>query len=168
MKTDQRIIMRQLVDWRAAMIAGIISGLFAFFLHITLSAFLLDSPWVFLRITASLLLGKNVLPPPADFSWGFFLTAAGIHIVLGLIYASLIAVVIHQWGILISFLGGALIGLALYTINFYAFSMLFPWFYAFRSWAFLVVHVLFGAMAGSVYELLEVEKYVEIKQKVKR
>lgn len=164
MNEKQKIMVRQLVDWRAAIISGIFSGLAAFCLNILLSSLLLDSPWVFVRIIASLILGKGVLPPPVDFTWGIFISAAFLHLFIGIIYTCLVAVVIHQWGIIISFIGGALLGLAFYTINFYAFSILFPWFYAFRNWAFLVTHVIFGALAGSIYELLEVEKFIPIKQ----
>ncbi len=162
MNESKPIKVRQLVDWRAAGISGILSGAFALLLNIILSSFLLDSPWVFIRIIASLLFGRSIMPPPAGFSAEALLAAAGIHLLLGLLYSAIIAIVIHQWGILISFFGGAALGLAFYTINFYFFTIAFPWFYAFRSWAFLVTHILFGAFAGSVYEWLEIEQYVEI------
>ncbi len=167
MDTKSGIKVRQLIDWRAAAIAGIISGFIALGMNILLSALVLDSPWVFIRIVSSLIMGKTILPPPVEFSSVIFLAALLIHVALGLIYTALIAAVIHQWGILISLAGGALMGLAFYTINFYFFSLLFPWFFAFRNWGFLLTHVVFGAIAGGIYEWLEVEKYVEIREEVK-
>ena len=67
---------------------------------------------------------------------------------------------IYRWGLIIGFFGGGLLGLALYVINFYSLSYFFPWFYAYRSWVMVVSHIVFGALAGGLYELLEVEEYV--------
>lgn len=162
MKEIRNIKVRQLIDWKAALIAGFIGGIISLFSNILISSYLLDSPWLFMRIIASVLMGEGVLPPPADFTWPVFLTGLGIHLVLSLVFACVIAAVVHQWGILISFLGGALLGLAFYAINFYTLSLLFPWFYPFRNWIFLLLYVLYGALTGGVYELLEVERYIEI------
>ena len=163
MKSIRNIKVRQLVDWKAAMAAGLAGGLVSFTSNILLSSWVLGSTWLLTKIIASILLGEAMLPPPADFSWPVLFSSLLIHLLLSVIFASLIAIVVHQWGIIISFLGGAMMGLAFYTIAFYTFSILFPWFFAFRSWIFLVMYVLYGAFTGSVYELLEVEKYVEIK-----
>ena len=164
MKSTRNIKVRQLVDWKAAFIAGLAGGFISMITNIFLSSRLLESPWLLIRIIASILLGEGVLPPPADFSWQIFLASFFIHLLLSVIFAGLIAIVVHQWGIIISFIGGALMGMAFYAIAFYTFSILFPWFYTFRSWIFLVMYILYGAFTGSVYELLEVEKYVEIKE----
>lgn len=164
MQEIRKIKVRQLVDWKAAIIAGLIGGFISLATNILISSWILVSPWLFLRIISSLLLGKSVLPPPADFSWQVFLAGLGIHLALSLLFACIIAAVIHQWGIIISFIGGALLGLAFYTISFYSLTLLFPWFFPFRSWIFLLMFVLYGAFTGGVYELLEVEKYAEIKE----
>ena len=164
MESIRKIRVRQLVDWKAAMIAGLAGGLISFTSNIILSSCLLDSPWLLTRIISSIPLGEAVLPPPASFSWTVLLASLFIHLLLSLIFAGLIAVVVHQWGIIISFIGGALMGLAFYAIAFYTFSILFPWFFTFRNWIFLVMYILYGAFTGGVYELLEVEKYVEVKE----
>jgi hypothetical protein len=164
MKSIQNIKVRQLVDWKAALIAGLAGGLVSLTANIFLSSLLLDSPWLLVRIISSLLMGKGVLPPPAGFNWSIFLTSLFIHLLLSVIFSALIAIVVHQWGIIISFIGGALMGLAFYAIAFYTFSMFYPWFFTFRNWIFLVMYILYGAFTGSVYELLEVEKYGEIKE----
>ena len=164
MKSIRSIKVRQLVDWKAALIAGLAGGIVSLATNIFLSSRLLDSPWLLIRIIASILMGEGVLPPPSDFSWPVFLASLFIHMLLSVIFAGLIAIVVHQWGIIISFIGGAIMGLAFYAIAFYTFSILFPWFYTFRNWIFLVMYILYGAFTGSVYELLEVEKYVEVKE----
>ena len=160
--------MRQLIDWRAALLAGICSGLISQLSNILLSWWLLDSPWIITRIVASLALGEQVLPPPDQFEWGILLAGLAVHLSLSILFACVVAIVVHRWGILVSFVGGALLGLAFYAINFYTMSYFFPWFYAFRSWIFIIAHILYGALAGSIYELLEVEVYVPVEDEKRR
>lgn len=167
MKAISEIKLRQVVDWKAALIAGFTGGLISFSANLILSAWLLDSPWLFSRIIASILMGEQVLPPPVNFTWQILATSLFIHLLLSVVFSGLIAIVVHQWGILVSFLGGAMMGLAFYTIVFYTFSILFPWFYTFRSWIFLVMYILYGAFTGSMYELLEVEIFIEIEKEGK-
>jgi hypothetical protein len=109
---------------------------------------------------ASLVLGKGVLPPPATFTVGTFAAAAVVHFALSIGLSCLIAFVLHRWGMVVGILGGALFGLALYFINFNLVSTFFPWFYFMKSWIMLWSHVVFGALAGGIYEALEVERFV--------
>jgi len=53
-----------------------------------------------------------------------------------------------------------LFGLALYAINYYTFTLFFPWFFPMRSWLVVLSHIVFGATAGGVYEAFEHETYV--------
>lgn len=151
--------LRQVVDWRAALWAGAVSGLAFLLLNMLLTQIALGSPWIIVRLAASVLMGKSVLPPPATFDLPVFLSALLVHFPLSLAFACLIAFVLHRWGMLVGILGGAIFGLALYCINFYTFSFFFPWFFPMRSWIMVVSHVAFGALAGGVYEALEVEKF---------
>ena len=153
---------RQVVDWSAAFWAGIVSGLLFLIANIVLSAIQLGSPWIIFRILASVVMGSRVLPPPATFDLVSFLVGLVVHLILSVIFAGILAVIIHRWGLLVGVAGGAVFGLALYAINFYTFSYFFPWFFAFKSWMMLVSHLLFGAAAGGVYEALEVEEFVPI------
>ena len=57
---------------------------------------------------------------------------------------------------------GAVFGLALYYINVYTLTLLFPWFFMMQAGIFAVTHVIFGAVAGATYELLEVEEFVPV------
>jgi len=148
------------MDTRAAFWAGVISGFFFLFGSMTLTWWAVGSPWVVTRLLASLILGSGVLPPPATFTPGTVLVALIVHFALSIGYAMLIAFVLHRWGILVGIVGGALLGLAFYAINFYAISYLFPWFYPMRSWMFAASHALFGAVVGGLYETMEVERFV--------
>jgi hypothetical protein len=152
--------LRQVVDWRAAIVAGVVSVSVFFLTNLLLSTITLGSPWIILRLQAAVLLGEQALPPPAGFTWPVFLIGLLVNFLVGIPYACLIALMLHRWGLLVGVLGGALLGAAFYLITTFSLSYFFPWFYALRSWMMLWSSVLFGAVAGGVYELLEVEKFV--------
>lgn len=159
--THLRAEVRHLMDWKAAVIAGLIAG--AVFLLVLLIAYPLatgGTPWTIFRFIGAMVLGESVLPPPTSFDAGVVIAAVFIHFTLSILYTLILAFIVHRWGILISILGGALFGLALYLINFFTFTMFFAWFYPARAWPFSLVHILFGAVAGGIYELLEKDVYV--------
>ncbi len=153
---------RQLVDWRAALLAGLFAGVALFLLQMALTALLVGSAWVFPRMTAAMLLGRGVLPPPATFDPGVVALAFVVHMALSLAYAALFAFILHRGGLLVGIVGGALLGLGLYAINYWTFATFFPWFLDLRSGVVLLGHVVFGALAGGFYEGLEVERFVPV------
>lgn len=149
------------MDWRAAVIAGLIAGGLTMLLWmILLSLMTGGSLWTPFHHVAAILLGENVLTPSQTLSFQVVLTGAILHLVLSVIYAVILAFIIHRWGLVVGILGGMLFGLALYIINYYTFTAIYPWFYPLRSWIALVGHVFFGAVAGGVYEALERDIYV--------
>jgi hypothetical protein len=152
------------VDWTAAVWAGVISGVVFLAVAMVLTGLYVGSPWVVPRLVASIVLGPGVLPPPATFNGPVVIIALLLHLALSIIFSSIVAIVLHRWGILVGILGGALFGLALYYINFYTISYFFPWFFPMRSWLLVVSHVAFGAMAGGTYEALEVEKFIPVEE----
>lgn len=153
--------LRQLVDWRAAVV-GALAGAVTFLLvvAITLPLTTGGTLWAFFRYLASILLGDSILPPPAGFDLSAVLVGLLVHLTLSLVYGAILALVIHRWGLVVGLVGGALFGFAVYAINFFTFTLLFDWFYLLRSWPILLAHILFGAVTGFVYELLEVERFV--------
>jgi hypothetical protein len=153
--------LRMAVDWRAVGIAGLSSGVLFWLLSLLLSALVFGSPWLFTHMAAAILLGEAVLVPPFDFDARLLAVGLIVHLLLSLLFGALVAFAIHRWGILVGVLGGAALGLALYAINTYSLSYFFPWFYAFRNWTFALGHILYGALAGGVYELFEDESYDE-------
>lgn len=165
-KTDT--VLRQLVDWNAAFWAGILSGVLALTISAVITWRLLGSPMVAFRIIASVVRGPSVLQPVAGDDAGVILAALFVQLAIALVFALITAVVVHRWGLLVSFVGGGLLGLALYVINFYSISFFFPWLFAYRSWIFMVAHITFGAVAGVIYELLEVETFVPVMAKGKK
>ena len=155
--------MRQLVDWSAAVWAGLIAGTFFLLLILLVTPMVAGgNVWVVLRLLASVVLGSGVLAPPATFSLSALLAGLITHYILSLGYASLLAYIIHRWGLIVGLVGGALLGLALYALNFYTLTFFFPWFFAMRSWPVVLSHIIFGAVAGGVYESLEIEEFVPV------
>ena len=153
--------MVQLVDWSAAIWAGVIAGtLFALINWFVTPYFVGGNVWVFVRLFASPLLGESILAPPATFSITAVLAALVSHYALSIFFSLLIAYIIHRGGLIGGIIGGAALGLALYAINFYSLTFLFPWFFVMNSWVMVISHLLFGAIAGGIYEALEVEEFV--------
>lgn len=160
--TQRKARMRQIVDWRAAVWAGVVSGVIFLIVNLALMNAYVGTPWVSIRLIASIVMGESVLPPPASFDATIFVVAIAVHEVFSIIFASLIAIVLHRWGLIVGILGGAVFGLALYGINFYTLSFFFPWFFPMRSWIMVASHAIFGACAGGIYEALEVEEFVPV------
>jgi hypothetical protein len=158
--------MRQIVDWRAAIWAGIVSGAVFFILNLVLIPKSMGGNlWVTVRFMASLLLGEEILPPPAAFAADALMAAILTNCLATLAFGLLVAFVIHRGGLLLGTLGGAVLGLAAYGINFYTLTYFFPWFFPFRGWVMAINHVVLGALAGGIYEWLEDEKFVPIVDK---
>lgn len=153
--------LRQLVDWKAALWAGLIAGTIFLLINLFVTPLVIGgNGWVMVRLFASILLGDGILAPPATFNLVALLVALMTHFTLALLYALLIAYVIHRGGLITGVIGGALLGLALYSINFYTLTLFYPWFFAMRNIVFVVAHLLYGALAGGIYEALEVEIFL--------
>ena len=72
-----------------------------------------------------------------------------------------VAYVVHRWGVVGGTIGGAVLGLSIYLINMYTLTLLFPWFFTMENTLFLIVHIIFGAAVGALYEVMERDEYEE-------
>ena len=149
--------MRQVVDWSAAVWAGAISGV----AYLLLAALLGVNARLLVRMTAAFWLGADAILAE-NMTAVLWIVGLTTHIALAIGFACLLAIIIHRWGLLVGVIGGALFGLALYWINFFTIFEFFPWFGGLRSTPMAIVHVLFGALAGGLYEALEIEEFVEV------
>jgi hypothetical protein len=141
---------RRNVTWRAIPFAGLAAGTAHLLVNLILTPVMLDvQPGVPLRYMGSLVLGEGALTEP-----GILPLAVGVvvHYVLSILFALLIAIVVHRWGLLVGIVGGALLGLAIYAINFYTMTLFFDWMFAINSSVAVIAHLVFGAVAGGVYE----------------
>jgi len=146
--------------WRPIIAAGIIAGILATLVQVLLwLLFTDDFPGVLYRdarLTAALVLGRRVLPPPATLDAGVMATATLIHFALSIFYAALLAPIAVRLENIPAVLAGAAFGVALYLVNLYGFTEIFPWFIPARGWIALAAHVAFGITAVAVFRILHV------------
>lgn len=145
------------IDWSSAIWAGLIAGLVFLILEMTLvPLFGMGSPWGPPRMIAAIVLGDGVLPPPETFDLGILLAAVSVHFVLSIVYGIALAFLVQRISTTAATtaVGGGF-GLALYLVNFYLFTTLFPWFAMARNGVSIFAHVVFGAAAGWAYKVLQ-------------
>ena len=102
------------------------------------------------RLTAALLLGSEILPPPATFDINVMLAATAIHFMLSILYAA----VLLPWGrarLATSLFIGTGFGVGLYFFNLHGFTVIFPWFAEARGGITLAVHAVFGMTVMLMY-----------------
>jgi hypothetical protein len=155
---EQRLAPRMSINWRAAVYAGIAAGIVA-----TVAQMLLWwSFWDVLpgilyrdaRLAAAMVMGRGVLPPPASFDWTVMAVATLIHFALSVVYSAVLASFIARCSLWCAVLVGIVYGLALFAINMYGFTLLFPWFSEARDWITMLTHAVFGASAAWCYRAL--------------
>ena len=145
------------LDWKAAALAGIIAGLVFLMLEMALIALVQgQSPWGPPRMMAAIVMGDGVLPPPATFDFGIVMVAMMVHavmsILLGVIFAWLHSAL--KMNLVTALVAGTVFGLAIYFVNFYAFTTLFPWFAMARGPIGIFSHAMFGLVLGLAYHSL--------------
>ncbi len=96
------------------------------------------------RLTAALVMGGGVLPPPSTPQWDVLLVATLIHFTLSVTYALVPAHLTGRWRTVPTLFAGALYGLVIYGVNLYGLTLLFPWFTVTRDWVTLLTHLVFG------------------------
>jgi len=141
------------VAWRAIPYAGLVAGTVFLVMMLTLSPlFLQIDPSIILRYFASLMMGTDALITD---NASVLLVGVLVHYGLSLVLTLIIAIVVHKWGLGVGIVGGAILGLSFYGINLYAGTLVFEWFFAIDSPLLVVGHIVFGAVAGGVYETLD-------------
>lgn len=114
------------------------------------------------RLTAALIMGPAVLPPPSTAQWDILLVATLIHFALSVAYALIYAVIpAYLAGRLRTgqaLLAGAVYGVLIYVVNLYGFTMFFPWFAVARDWVTLVTHIVFGVVLAGGCRMLSAAK----------
>ncbi len=147
------------IDWKAAIWAGIIAGaVFMMLEMIMVPLFMGDSPWAPPRMIAAIIMGKDVLSSmeqPATFDPGVMMAAMILHFMLSIIYAIIIGWICRTRSMGISITIGAVFGLAIYVINFYGFTAIFPWFAMARNWISIFAHLMFGIVAAWAFKAIQ-------------
>lgn len=144
-------------QWRAAVWSGIIAGAVFIGLELVLWPIAgLGGPGEPVRMIAAIVLGPAVLPPPASLQLGILLAAMWVHFSLSVLYATAYAA-FRVWALGRRMLwlrpyAHGLFGLAIYLINFYGFTALFPWFVEARHATSIVVHIAWGMILPAAYD----------------
>jgi hypothetical protein len=136
--------------------AGILSTLVQILLWLIFTGYFPAILYRDARLTAAILLGKSVLPPPASFDLGVLLVSILIHFSLSIVYAAMLAVMAACLKPIPIFWVGVSFGLELYMVNLYGFTEFFPWFSQARGWITLMAHEVFGVVSISVYSWLQI------------
>lgn len=142
------------IDRGAAIRAGLIAGIIFMLLEMGLVATAGEgSLWGPPRMIAAMLMGDGVLPPPATFDFTIFMVAMVIHLILSVLLALVYALVADRagWGMGTAAVAGMVFGLIIYFFNFYAMTVVFPWFAMARGAISIVAHLAFGLVLGYFY-----------------
>lgn len=142
-------------DYAASGWAGLVGGATLVLLEFALAPVVLGlEPRELTYRVAAMVMGERRLVPMAGFDGLMGLTAMVVHLPLSLVYARVIAGVVHAWRPRPAVLFGAAFGVLIYFVNFHGFISLFPWMEWLRGWPTLLAHVAYGATTAGVYEAL--------------
>lgn len=151
-RTGTTVPMRRGIHVKAAVWSGLIAGAAFLMIEMGLLALMGQSPWGPPRMMAAVVLGQDVLPPPATFDMGIVAVAMMVHFPLSIVFGIMFAFVGERLNLLPATVVGGLFGLAIYLVNFYGFTAWFPWFETARGIGSIVGHILYGAVLGFAYK----------------
>jgi hypothetical protein len=106
--------------------------------------------WLAMRQFGGILAGTLYLAP-ATFNIGQLFLALVFTALMGILYTAFGVALVRPTTIVNAVIGGAVLGMAFYIVNYYMWSGLFPWFANYRNWVTALNHVLVGAVAGLIY-----------------
>ena len=146
-------------DWVAAAASGFVAGAILMVLELFWASIVQDgNPWVISHKISAIVLGTDVLRS-AEFSVGIVGVALIIHYVLGIAFGLVLSAIIAPFhfdsSVGMALFVGAVFGLILYLINFFALTSAFPWFADMRGWASLTANLIFGMALSLIYMKLE-------------
>lgn len=146
---------RRAPDWCAAAFAGLVAGGLFLILEVSATWMMGASPWEPLRMTAAILMGHGVASPATSIGPGITLVALVVHfslsVLFGLVLAAIMAMFSFDSSLGMATLAGVIFGLAVYWLDFYGMTRVFPWFGDARGAASLMTHLVFGLVAGVTY-----------------
>lgn len=150
------------LSWMRAATAGLVAGVVATIAQIVLWwTFTDDLPTILYRdarLTAAILMGPGVLPPPSTFDLKIMIVATVIHVGLSIVYSLILVLAIHRLGMILALFWGLVFGLILYVINMYCITAVFPWFAAVRDWITIAAHAVFGVSVAAAYKVMRISQ----------
>lgn len=145
--------MKTALGFKPVVISGILAGIAFLMTEMMMLAMAGQSPFGPPRMMAAIAMGKDVLPPPATFDFGIMMVAMIVHMMFSIIFAVVFGIIYKMFGRSLgtAVLLGAVFGLAMYFLNFYVMTAVWPWFEMARGMISIVGHVIFGAVLGWAY-----------------
>ena len=143
------------LDAGAALAAGLFAGAVLLGMLIGFSSVLYgEEPWKLLRMIAATVAGPQALALPNEFDARLAMMGALLHFLFATLYALAFAgLLVECPRPLASWLGLAF-GVALYFVNLYGFTRLFPWFAELRTVDTFIAHAFFGLLLAQMYAVL--------------
>jgi hypothetical protein len=110
-----------------------------------------ESPWKFLRMVAAMVKGAAALEPDDEFDFAIVALGLALYYALAMLYGLAAAPLLGDCPRQYANVVGLALGLALYSVNFHGFTLLFPWFAEFRTVDTLFAHLVFGFLLARAY-----------------
>ncbi|MEN9559993.1 MAG: hypothetical protein RLZZ502_1204 [Pseudomonadota bacterium] len=153
--------METVFDWRAAGIAAVLASAIYLLLTACVNAAQYGN-WAHSAEVISNHLGSDLYSDAMHLTQsGPWLPGLLLHFLSCVLAALVICLLVHEFGLLVGVVGGGVLGLCVWAIHFYAIAPRFEWMYALKGQYSEYLHVLYGVLAGGVYELLERARYVK-------
>ena len=141
----------------AGALAGIVAGVVATIAQVLLWLAFTDAlPAIFVRdarMAAAIVLGEGALSRPDD-DPAVLAVATIVHFALSIAYGVAIGCGVHRLRLATSIVAGGALGAALFAVNMFGFTRLWPWFEAARDGITFVAHLVFGVTAAWTYHAL--------------
>lgn len=141
---------------RAAVLAGIAAGIVSTVAQVALWLAFTDAlPEILFRdarLAAAIVMGTGVLAPaPGGDAAAVMAVATLVHFALSIAYGLALGSLVARLRGRAAPAVGAAFGVALFVLNMFGFTAVFPWFTAARDPITLAAHVVFGVSAAGVY-----------------
>ena len=138
---------------RAIFKSGFLAGAVFLLLQMILSA-IFGPGWLApFHLIGAIAYGRAALPPPMAVGADVFIVALVIHFALSLLFAFLLSLILLGARVARRnmLLIGAAFGLAVFFVDMYFWSGLFPWFARARNWYTALNHIVFGVILAATY-----------------
>jgi hypothetical protein len=135
----------------AGVIAGVVAGAAYLAAQTTFATALGGSAAEPMQRIAAILMGPDVAPPPAEWSFGVLGMAVLIHFGLAMVFGRIVSVLVWRRTLPVALAIGAAVGLVLFGLNFELLApSAFPWFDDSPHVVTAIDHAIFGALAAYI------------------
>lgn len=151
----------EVLDLPAAAVAGLVAGLLYIVVQVVLHLISVGAgAGPALRHAAATLLGRWSTPNPDSFPLVATMVAVLVHFLAAVALALILVLIVRRRRLLLTVTAGLAFGLVLYLVVSYGLQARLAWLADYRGWTSLVAYLIYGGLAGALYELLERDRIV--------